>query len=627
MTAMNETQSPRAGLNAARDQRHGDAARSECSYVLGEGVSSVVPTPYEPRSGDPLCRRLRIYTVDPSTPRLEGAVALVEIPYEPLEMGPAGRFCRVDDYDEARGVRYRPADLDEGTVLIRGGYEPSQSDPRFHQQMAYVVCSSVCAAFRVALGRQVTWRPGVERLVLRPHARVMENAYYDDRAGAIDFGYYPARESTRGMLPGGFVFTCLSHDIVTHEVTHALLDGLRAEFSQPCGPDVVAFHEAFADLVAILQRFRYRDVVLNAIRRTQGDITRAGYLTDLARQFGNTTGRRGALRDAIGIDSETDQPIQYSDTLEPHALGAILVAAIFEAFARIYRRKTQRYVRLATGGTGILPPGEILPDLQAVLADEAAKLAGHFLSVCIRAIDYCPPVGVTFGDYLRALITADVDLVPDDCWDYRGALIEAFRRRNIYPRHVTSLTVDALLWRGTRTALPPIEGLSFANLKFRGDPACVAGAEELRRQAEVLGEFVTRPEHLHEFGLVAAGDPRLEGDSVSPPRIESIRSARRVGPDGRVVFDLIAEVIQARTVRPGAEGASFVYHGGATVILGPTGNVRYVVLKSLLGANRRECCRAFFLGPAGSRYWQSQDGSYQRRERLFALLHAPPAAE
>ncbi|RCV86660.1 peptidase M4 [Vreelandella rituensis] len=624
---MNKSQSPYAGVHSAPVQRNSGASRRERSYTLGEGVLRLVPAPYERQQGDPLYRRLHIYTADPSTPQLEGAVALVEVPYEPLERGPAGRFCRVDDYDETRGVRYRPADLDENNVLIRCGYEPSQSDPRFHQQMVYVVCSSVCATFRVALGRQVTWRPGVERLVLRPHARVMENAYYDDLAGAIDFGYYPARASTRGMLPGGFVFTCLSHDIVTHEVTHALLDGLRAEFSQPCGLDVVAFHEAFADLVAILQRFRYRDVVLNAIRRTQGDITGAGYLTELARQFGNTTGRRGALRDAISIDSETDQPMQYSDTLEPHALGAILVAAIFEAFSRVYRRKTQRYVRLATGGTGILPPGEIMPDLQTVLADEAAKLAGHFLSVCIRAIDYCPPVGVTFGDYLRALITADADLVPDDRWDYRGTLIEAFRRRNIYPRHVTSLTQDALLWRGTRTALPPIEGLSFAYLKFRGDPACVADADELRRQAEVLGEFVTRPEHLHEFGLVAADDPRLEGDSVSPPRIESIRSARRIGPDGQVVFDLIAEVIQARTVRADVEDASFIYHGGATVILGPAGNVRYVILKSLLGAERRERRRAFFLGPAGSRYWELQDGSCQRRERLFALLHESPMAE
>jgi hypothetical protein len=590
-------------------------------YERGDGVARIALAPYERQRDDPVYRKLRIYTVDPSTPRLEGAIALVDVPYEPLPGELDGRLFRVEDYDESQGTHYRPADLDARTVLIRSGYEPSQSDPRFHQQMVYAVCSNVYAAFRAALGRHIAWRAGVEKLVLRPHARVMENAYYDERAGAIEFGYCAAEESTQGTLPGGFVFTCLSHDIVAHEVTHALLDGLRAEFCRPSGPDVMAFHEAFADLVAIFQRFSYREVVMNAIRRTQGDVTKAGYLTELARQFGHSTGNRAALRDALGVDREKGTPKQYDETLEAHELGSVLVAAVFEAFAKIYQRKTERYLRLATQGTGVLPPGEIPHDLQEILADEAAKLASQFLSVCIRAIDYCPPVGITFGDYLRAMITADFDLVPDDPWDYRGALIEAFRRRNIYPRNVSSLTEDALLWRGTRIDLPAIKDLSFARLQFRGDPARVADDTELTRQADVLGDFITRPDHVQEFGLVSPDDRRLEGDKVSLPRVESIRSARRTGPDGQVVFDLIAEVTQSRSV-PSRDGApAFVYYGGATIILDAEGAVRYAVLKSLLGDKRLERRRAFLQSPMGSRYWEVRDGSYRTRRGMFRLLH------
>ena len=44
--------------------------------------------------------------------------------------------------------------------------------------------------------------------------------------------------------------------------------------------------------------------------------------------------------------------------------------------------------------------------------------------MCLRALDYCPPVDVQFGDFLRALITADHDLVPDDPYGYRASLIE-----------------------------------------------------------------------------------------------------------------------------------------------------------------------------------------------------------
>ena len=50
------------------------------------------------------------------------------------------------------------------------------------------------------------------------------------------------------------------------------------------------------------------------------------------------------------------------------------------------------------------------------------------------------------GEHLRALITADRDVVPNDDRSYRIALIEAFRRRGIFPDNVRSLSVDAVCW-------------------------------------------------------------------------------------------------------------------------------------------------------------------------------------
>ena len=108
------------------------------------------------------------------------------------------------------------------------------------------------------------------------------------------------------------------------------------------------------------------------------------------------------------------------------------------------------------GGTGVLPSGAIHPDLVKRLADEAAKSASHVLSMCIRALDYLPPVDVTFFEYLRALITADFDLVRDDRHNYRVAFVEAFRRRGIYPTNLydpssdkpRTLSVDTLRWQG-----------------------------------------------------------------------------------------------------------------------------------------------------------------------------------
>ncbi len=58
---------------------------------------------------------------------------------------------------------------------------------------------------------------------------------------------------------------------------------------------------------------------------------------------------------------------------------------------------------------------------------------------------------LTFGDYLRALITADTDIVPNDDLGYRVAFIEAFQRRGIYPQDVRNLSVESLVWK------PPLD--------------------------------------------------------------------------------------------------------------------------------------------------------------------------
>ncbi|MDB5948122.1 MAG: hypothetical protein JWQ33_3148, partial [Ramlibacter sp.] len=296
--------------------------------------------------------------------------------------------------------------------------------------------------------------------------------------------------------------------------------------------------------------------------------------------------------------------------------------AVFDAFVTIFKRKTQRYVRLATNGTGLLPEGEISQELQHVLAEKASRLASQFLTICIRAIDYCPPVGINFGDYLQALITADYDVVPDDPWDYRGALIDAFWRRNIYPRYATSLSEDALLWKGPRSRLDDLTALKFGELKFAGDPAHAADAGELRRQACLLGRYVTDDAHMREFGLVKLGDDLLQGDGVELPCIESIRTARRAGPDGQIVFDLIAEITQVRHVKASDGRPAFDYHGGCTVILGPSGDLRYLVGKSVLGQGRMERRRSFLTSANGGRYWSVENNKCKQKAGMFKLLHS-----
>src|SRR5260221_304238 len=135
-----------------------------------------------------------------------------------------------------------------------------------------------------ALGRAVLWAPHLQRdaqgevrpsrsvdqyvarLRIYPHGLRQANAFYDPDRKALLFGYFPAQGAAVGRnLPGGTIFTCLSHDVVAHETTHALLDGLHRYFTEPSNQDVFAFHEAFADVVALFQHFSHPDVLKDQI--------------------------------------------------------------------------------------------------------------------------------------------------------------------------------------------------------------------------------------------------------------------------------------------------------------------------------------------------------------------------
>jgi hypothetical protein len=560
----------------------------------------------------------------------------VNIPYEPLEPGPVGAVFEIDintGFKKTPSQQYARLNLDDPRVLIQSGRSPSPSDVLFHQQMVYAVCSLVYAAFRAALGRHIAWgfhqrspqsaSSGTRRLLVRPHVPRQKNAWYDKHRGELCFGYYRATEQVTGRnLPGGHIFTCLSHDIIAHEITHALLDGLRTHFTIPAHPEVLAFHEALADLVAVFQRFTYTNVVLEAMRGARGHLRQANLLTDIARQFGHTASpdSQQPLRSAVDAPEDARLRKLYNpDIEEPHELGSVLVSAVFDAFETVFARKTKRYIRLATGGSGVLPDGELPADLQAVLAEEATKLASQFLNICIRAVDYCPPVGLRFGEFLRAVITADYDLVPDDPWNYREAWIEAFGARKIYPTGVNSLAEDALLWDPPEPPIPEISELTFARLKFAGDPGVPADELELIRQAAALGNVVTQRRHIESFGLMTPEDPMLNGDALDRPQVQSVRTSRRVGPDGQVVFDLVAEVTQRRRVRPSGSQPGFDFYGGATVIIGPRGEVRYIIAKSIKNRQRLEQQRAFMTG-RGQRFWTNIGNHLQPERKLFQLL-------
>jgi hypothetical protein len=217
-----------------------------------------------------------------------------------------------------------------------------------------------------------------------------------------------------------------------------------------------------------------------------------------------------------------------------------VVAAVFAAFLGIYRRRAADLIRLATDGTGVLKPGDIPEDLVRRLTDEASKAARHVLGICIRALDYCPPVDITFGEYLRALVTADYDVVRDDVHGYRVAFISAFRDRGILPAWVQHLEVDSLLWEPPTLPDQGLEAI-MASLDLRwnmyGDRAEAYKASKDNGRA--FHDWLVKPERydfISELGFKAAAkETEIAGvkGELRPLEVHSVRPARRIGPDGQ----------------------------------------------------------------------------------------------
>lgn len=594
---------------------------------------------YQRDRSTPLTRPLRIYTLDPSVSDRAGGVATVLVPYEKLEPGPTGLLFKVVPDGAPKLLRSEPLDLDEPYLLLSSGLIPSPANGQFHSQMVYAVCSLTYAAFRRALGRDITWaidpRSPDEplRLVVRPFGVRAANAGYSREAGDLSFGYFAVRGKRAGFtLRDGIVCTSLSHDVIAHETSHALLDGLRSAFLIPTNVDVPAFHEGFADIIALFLHFTYPDVVERAISDWHNGSQSITMLSDLAREFGyarSKSGRARALRSGVDVEAiaafdsdllpSNEQALKrYDPKLEPHALGSVLVSAVFEAFVTVVRRKVERYFRIAGVDPNVLGQASLSEPLIKAIAQEASKVAGQFLNVCIRAVDYCPPTDMDFGEYLRALITADGDLERDDKWGFREAFMRSFRRREIFPDHVHFMTEDAVRWQCPETTLC-IPELAFAKLRFDGEPGRPASAKEMIRQANALGRFVTEPSNARHFFVIPPGAPLPKQiQQASPPIVESVRVARRVTPYGGIAFDLIAEITQSCTAN--VEGDIFDMNGGCTIVLDPQGEVRYAISKRFTTEARRIRQRDALRGPLKN-FWAKSGRRYMQKPDVLRRIH------
>ena len=526
---------------------------------------------------------LTIIAQDPSVTAGRNIVtAEVSIPAEGLLAGPRGYRVNVVDYDASSNVLYEPAVFEPAkngqykdpfalpsngarTKRPKGYDRKLLTDPRFHAQNVYAIVMRTLARFEFALGRRVAWGSDGHQIHVSPHAFADANAFYSRDDRSIFFGYF--------MAAGRPVFTCLSHDIVAHETTHALLDGLRARYLEPSSPDQAAFHEGFADIVALLSVFSLPDVVgalldkhapggklISKARLTRQALVKS-VLLGLAEEMGSALSevRGDALRRSV--EMRPGRPyMSLPEFQEEHDRGELLVAAVMNAFLDIWLARLEKI--------GFITRGQ--RDREAVI-QEGARVADHLLTIVIRAIDYCPPVDIAFSDYLSALLTIDREVVPDDDkYGYREALLKNFRDYDIHPDFGAG--PDGTWMRCDQE-------LIYSRTHF----------DSMLRDREEVFRFLWE----NRKALEIHQDAYIE--------VQSVRPCVRVGPDGFTLRETVAEYVQIMTLKAGELRAALDIKppkdlpdwrririfGGGTLIFDEYGQLKYQIANRIEDATRQ----------------------------------------
>ena len=132
--------------------------------------------------------------------------------------------------------------------------------------------------------------------------------------------------------------------------------------------------------------------------------------------------RGSALRRSAELKATPDI-LEAPEFSEAHRRGEVFVAAVMQAFIAAWSKRIK--------DTG-LENQEAFP--LASVVEEGADIADALATVWIRALDYMPPVHLTFQDALTAALTSDTQVRPDDQrFKLRHYLKEQFAAFGIQP--------------------------------------------------------------------------------------------------------------------------------------------------------------------------------------------------
>jgi hypothetical protein len=369
---------------------------------------------------------------------------------EPLLDGPVSRRVAVVDIDPDTGVLLPGARFIAPKGRTQGRYhigsELDVDSLGFKQVSVFGAVVRMMAIFESpdVLGRPLNWAFDGEQLLVVPRAGKMPNAFYHRDSRSLQFFFVDDPKKKKKL-----VYTCLSPDIVAHETTHAILDGIAPDLYNATSPQSLAMHEAVADLGAVMLAVRTSRLLRQVLDATGGDIRKAKAFNKIAEQFGAAIyGERRPLRDLFNKASMSE-PGEL-DLNEPHDLSTILTGALYALLVAEYAeiRKEDFDEKLASqnaarkaAGAPTMTEAEKKKLFFSVSGFALVKASDKFKRIAFRALDYLPPGEISFADYGRAMVAADEYSNPDD-HEPRDFIKHEFERRGMVDKGARLDPVD-----------------------------------------------------------------------------------------------------------------------------------------------------------------------------------------
>ncbi len=333
----------------------------------------------------------------------------------PLLTGPIGERMAVSDYHADRDVVFPAA-----TPRADGTFPDYDiDDVRFHQLNVYAIAARATELVELELGRPLRWGFDGSRLLVVPHAGILENAYYSSESHSLLF--YSFLNARRDAA----YHTALAHDIVAHETGHAILDAVRPRYYEPFEPETSALHEAIGDVTAIFAALSHHGVQ----RRVAGSLDRVNLLSEIAEGFEEAgAGGWGSIRSLVDA-----KPSDWKDTIEPHDLSLKLSSTIYLALRKLHRK-------LRTRGQS------------SVGALRTARTV--IQRMVVRALDFLPPADCTIPEFANALLAADYSVQPIDKMGYRDVMHKVLAARGLVSKRADYMPDDSTPWRDYPSTWP-----------------------------------------------------------------------------------------------------------------------------------------------------------------------------